>query len=121
MSRALAGSLVLAAAVLGGCFADAPADDTEDEDIGALASYEVEEAAFEIADGTLRDSFRLPDDLLGSAEPVVLTGRLIGAEAAVSGPMGHGTCRVGLGDGGLECTLALFDDDPHGVLRLSIE
>lgn len=163
MSRALAGTVVVAAAALvGGCFADAPVDDIAavgepagtfrvpvPDDLAPFATYEVDEAAFEIVDGTLSVSFRLPEGLLGFAASATFTGPVVGGEAAVSGPMGHGTCRV---DSGVECALAyradaadvaavqahwtargdafvdarvqvasLFADDPHGVLRLSIE
>jgi hypothetical protein len=193
MSRELSGSFVAAvalgaAAALGGCFADAPADDTADpgaepsppsgraadtladvlggdpppavvhgtyrvpvpDDLAPFSVYELDEASVEIVDGTLHVSFLLPEGLLGFSTVATFVGPVTpGAEIAVSGLMGHGTCRF---DGNVECALAyyavetdlaavtaywrargdafvdarvqvasLFDDDPLGVLRLSVE
>jgi hypothetical protein len=192
MSRERSSSLVVAltaAAAFGGCFADAPADDTVDwdepaglgrgdttltdvlggdpppavvhgtyrvpvpDDLAPFATYELDDASVEIVDGVLTVQFRLPEGLLGFTAPATFTGNVASSggavEVAVSGYMGHGSCRF---DGGVECALAyyavetdltavteywrargdafidarvqvasLFDDDPLGVLRLSVE
>ena len=178
-------ALSLGALALGGCFADAPADDSANlpgdeapradstlvdvlggdpppavvhgtyrvpvpDDLAPFASYELDDASVEIVDGQLHVSFQLPEGLLGFSSSATFTGPVsAAAEIAVSGAMGHGTCRF---DGNVECALAyyavqtdlaavtaywqargdafvdarvqvasLFDDDPLGVLRLSVE
>lgn len=175
-------SLVGGVVPLGGCFVDAPADDTGGDDfapradglgtglisadptpevvhgtyrvpvpddLAPYAIYELRDATVDVSGGLLQVSFVLPEGLLGFPSTMTFTGSLGGAEVAVSGPAGFGTCRV---DGTVECALqyyavqadlaavgaywrargdafvdariqvaSLFDDDPLGVLRLSVE
>jgi hypothetical protein len=119
------------------------------DDLAPFATYEVEDANVEIVDGTLSVSFLLPEGLLGYATPVTLSGPATAGEVTVSSYQGHGTCRFDNGvecdlayyavDADLAAVTAywrarndafvdarvqiasLFDDDPLGVLRLTVE
>lgn len=123
------------------------------DDLAPYAIYEVADATVDVdlGRGVLQVSFVLPEGLLGFPSVASFSGAAqpgVG-DVAVSGPQGHGTCRV---DGTIECALqyyavaanleavtaywtargdafvdarvqvaSLFDDDPLGVLRLSVE
>lgn len=121
------------------------------DDLAPFAVYELDDASLVLAGGTLTVSFSLPEGLLGFTSTATFQGPApdTAAEVTVSGLQGHGTCRLDgtiecaltyhavqadlaavtaywrtRGDAFVDARVqvaSLFDDDPLGVLRLSVE
>jgi hypothetical protein len=121
------------------------------DDLAPFAIYEVADATVDVSGGVLQVSFVIPEGLLGFPAAASFAGAAqpgVG-DVAVGGPQGHGTCRVdgtiecalqyyavsadleavsaywrARGDAFVDARIqvaSLFDDDPLGVLRLSVE
>lgn len=121
------------------------------DDLAPFAVYPLDDAALVLAGGTLSVSFTLPQGLLGYASTATFQGAAPdgATEVTVSSFQGHGTCRLdggiecalsyyavqadlaavtaywrARGDANVAARVqvaSLFDDDPLGVLRLTIE